>query len=96
MSREKQDEWKRTQLRIPHDQYEAVMVYAEKNNLSLNSAILDLIDKGLDYEDKFNPSNLEENGDIGSEILEHLKSIERLIGEKEFFESIGNFNNKLK
>lgn len=96
MSREKQDEWKRTQLRIPHDQYEAVMVYAEKNNLSLNSAILDLIDKGLDYEDKFNPSNLYEDGDIGSEILEHLKNIERLMGEKEFFKSINSLNNKLK
>ncbi|WP_434278982.1 hypothetical protein [Acinetobacter sp. CE-15] len=47
MSREKQDEWKRTQLRIPHDQYEAVMVYAEKNNLSLNSAMLELMERGL-------------------------------------------------
>jgi len=42
-----QDDWKRTQLRMPQEQYEAVMRYAEKNNLSLNTAILELMDTGL-------------------------------------------------
>ncbi|UWY71004.1 hypothetical protein [Acinetobacter baumannii] len=37
MSREKQDDWKRTQVRMPQDQYDDVVNYAEQNNLSLNS-----------------------------------------------------------
>ncbi len=50
MSREKQDDWKRTQIRMPQDQYDDVVKYAEQNNLSLNSAMLELIEKGLDRE----------------------------------------------
>lgn len=42
-----QDEWKRTQIRIPQDQHNEIVDYAEKNNLSLNTAMLDLIDKGI-------------------------------------------------
>ncbi|MGC0293079.1 hypothetical protein ACPIMS_18545 [Acinetobacter baumannii] len=42
-----QDEWKRTQIRIPQDQYDAIVDYAEKNNLSLNTAMLDLMEKGF-------------------------------------------------
>lgn len=55
MSREKQDEWKRTQLRIPNSQYELVNDYAESKDLSLNSAILDLINIGLDIVDRGQP-----------------------------------------
>lgn len=49
MSKEKQDDWKRTQVRMPQGQYDAVMRYAEENNLSLNTAMLDLMDKGLNH-----------------------------------------------
>ncbi|MFA3129756.1 hypothetical protein KWG22_17240 [Acinetobacter pittii] len=42
-----QDDWKRTQLRMPQEQYQSVVDYAERNNLSLNSAILELMDIGL-------------------------------------------------
>ncbi|MEQ1324992.1 hypothetical protein [Acinetobacter soli] len=42
-----QDDWKRTQVRMPQEQYEALMNYAEKNNLSLNTAMLELMDLGL-------------------------------------------------
>ncbi|MEB4802177.1 hypothetical protein QR556_14540 [Acinetobacter soli] len=42
-----QDDWKRTQVRMPQKQYEALMNYAEKNNLSLNTAMLELMDLGL-------------------------------------------------
>ena len=42
-----QDSWKRTQVRIPQDQYDAVVDYAKENNLSLNTAMLELMDKGL-------------------------------------------------
>ncbi|PWB13294.1 hypothetical protein DCO44_14905 [Acinetobacter sp. AM] len=42
-----QDDWKRTQVRMPQEQYESLMDYAEKNNLSLNTAMLELIDLGF-------------------------------------------------
>lgn len=47
MSKEKQDDWKRTQIRIPVGLYEDVVQYAEKHNLSLNTAMLELMDLGL-------------------------------------------------
>lgn len=47
MSKEKQDEWKRTQIRIPATLYEEIAEHAKKDNLSLNTAMLDLIEKGL-------------------------------------------------
>lgn len=47
-----QDEWKRTQLRIPQEQYDAVADYAKENNLSLNAAMLELMDRGLSAKDK--------------------------------------------
>lgn len=42
-----QDNWKRTQVRMPQEQYQLVVNYANDNNMSLNSAIIDLVDKGL-------------------------------------------------
>lgn len=42
-----QDDWKRTQVRMPQEQYEVLMNYAENNNLSLNTAMLELIDLGF-------------------------------------------------
>ena len=59
MSREKQDNWKRTQLRMPFDQYDAILKYANQHNLSLNTAILDLADKGLSSNESNNlPSEI--------------------------------------
>lgn len=52
-----QDEWKRTQIRIPQDQYQTIMEYAEKNNLSLNTAMLELMDKGLNGQTNINLEN---------------------------------------
>lgn len=42
-----QDDWKRTQVRMPQEQYQLVVNHANDNKMSLNSAIIDLIDKGL-------------------------------------------------
>lgn len=42
-----QEGWKRTQVRMPQEQYEAIMHYAERNNLSLNTAMLELMDAGF-------------------------------------------------
>lgn len=52
MNREKQEEWKRTQLRMPPEQYELINDYANAKGLSLNSAILALIDVGIDIVDR--------------------------------------------
>lgn len=48
-----QDDWKRTQIRIPVGLYGDVTEYAKKNNLSINTAMLFLMDRGL----LSNPSN---------------------------------------
>ena len=96
MSREKQDEWKRTQVRMPLDQYEDVIKYAENKSLSLNSALLDLVAKGLEFDEKFDSSKFENGGDIEYEVLEHLKKIEKLLEEKEFFKSLDQVNSKLR
>lgn len=44
---QKQDNWKRTQVRMPQEQYTAIANYAKANNISLNSAMLELMAKGL-------------------------------------------------
>ncbi|HFF8856267.1 MULTISPECIES: hypothetical protein [Acinetobacter calcoaceticus/baumannii complex] len=49
-----QDDWKRTQVRMPQEQYQAIMEYAEKNNLSLNTAMIELMDKGLNGQTNIN------------------------------------------
>lgn len=41
-----QDDWKRTQVRMPQDQYLDIVSYAEENNLSLNTAMIELMAKG--------------------------------------------------
>lgn len=46
-----QDDWKRTQLRMPQNEYDRIMQYAERNKVSINTAILTLIDKALSFED---------------------------------------------
>lgn len=47
MSREKQEDWKRTQVRIPQEQYDNIVAYAENKDLSLNTAMIELMDNGL-------------------------------------------------
>lgn len=44
---EKQDTWKRLQNRLPNKLYQALADYAKKNDMSLNTAIIVLLDKGL-------------------------------------------------
>ena len=47
MNRTYQKDWKRTQVRIPQDLYNKVVKHAERENTSLNTAMLQLIKKGL-------------------------------------------------
>ena len=54
-----QDDWKRTQVRMPQEQYEAIAEYAGENDLSLNSAMIELMDKGLTVAGRHaTPSNI--------------------------------------
>lgn len=73
-----QDSWKRTQIRIPQDDYDAVACYAKENNLSLNTAMLELLGKGLLSSDK--KSHLADLSKISDEIAD--KVVERLKDQK--------------
>ncbi|BAV11066.1 hypothetical protein SKB0120_04690 [Moraxella osloensis] len=42
-----QDDWKRTQVRMPQPLYEAVNEYAKNKDFSLNTAMIDLMNKAL-------------------------------------------------
>ena len=55
-----QDNWKRTQVRIPQDQYDDIVAYAENNELSLNSAMLELMENGIKVaESRVNPEDID-------------------------------------
>ncbi|AWL29336.1 hypothetical protein DJ533_12525 [Acinetobacter defluvii] len=69
MSREKQDDWKRTQLRIPHSQYEAVSRYAVRKSLSLNSAMLELMNIALNAEDGNSQQELKRTPVVHSDFI---------------------------
>ncbi|MBJ9984431.1 hypothetical protein IAE19_03120 [Acinetobacter sp. S40] len=42
-----QDDWKRTQIRIPLPFYEEIVEFAEQKNVSINHAMLELMDRGI-------------------------------------------------
>lgn len=63
-----QDDWKRTQVRMPQEQYQLVVNHANDNKMSLNSAIIDLIDKGLQPTDQT---------DLLTQILTEIQSIKK-------------------
>lgn len=67
-----QEDWKRTQIRMPQEQYQTVVDYAEKNNLSLNSAVLELLDKALDSDSAVN-INDQSISKIADKIVELIK-----------------------
>ncbi len=55
-----QDEWKRTQIRIPQDQYDDIIAYAENKEISLNTAMIELMDNGLKAaESRVDPEDLD-------------------------------------
>ena len=67
-----QEDWKRTQIRMPQEQYQTVVDYAEKNNLSLNSAVLELLDEALDSDSAVNVND-QSISKIADKIVELLK-----------------------
>ena len=45
-----QEDWKRTQIRIPLELYDAIVSYAETQGLSsINSAMLELMEEGIEF-----------------------------------------------
>lgn len=70
-----QEDWKRTQIRMPQEQYQTVVDYAEKNNLSLNSAVLELLDKALDLDNAVNVND-QSITKIADKVVERLKDQE--------------------
>ncbi|RLL31763.1 Arc family DNA-binding protein [Acinetobacter cumulans] len=67
-----QEDWKRTQIRMPQEQYQTVVDYAEKNNLSLNSAVLELLDKALDSDSAVSVND-QSISKIADKVVERLK-----------------------
>lgn len=47
MRTQNQDDWKRTQIRMPQEQYEDIAAYAENKDISLNTAMIELLDNAL-------------------------------------------------
>lgn len=64
-----QDDWKRTQIRIPVVLYDNLVEYAQNNNLSINTAMLELIDKGLQSNTSSKNLNQEQLKAILKEII---------------------------
>ncbi|CAH1091219.1 TPA: hypothetical protein U2N26_003029 [Acinetobacter nosocomialis] len=82
MSREKQDDWKRTQVRIPQELYDDLTNYAVNKNISLNTAMITLMNKGLETKKHFD--SVEESTTIADDMIEKIadKVVERLKEQK--------------
>lgn len=76
-----QDEWKRTQIRIPKDIYDSIVEYAEKNNLSLNTAMLELMDKGLSTVEGPILTISQNESNLFGKMIEGLRKIEQTQNE---------------
>ncbi|MDM1019702.1 hypothetical protein QSV37_05165 [Acinetobacter sp. VNK23] len=74
MRTQNQDDWKRTQVRIPQDQYEDIVAYAESKDISLNTAMIELMDNGLKVvESRVDPA------DIDIKIIKLKNGMKRLV-----------------
>ena len=71
-----QDDWKRSQIRMPQEQHDEIAEFAKENDLSLNSAMIDLLDRGLSTLYSVNPSSVKIiNLDNGIKRIIHGKMI---------------------
>lgn len=52
-----QDDWKRTQIRMPQELYDDLSNYAENRSISLNTAMITLMHKGLEISGKSYSTN---------------------------------------
>lgn len=65
-----QDTWKRSQVRLPPSLHQAVVEYANDNNMSLNTAIVELLDNGL-------MNSPTDQTDLLTQILTEIQSIKK-------------------
>lgn len=80
-----QDNWKRSQVRLPKPLYDDIFEYAKKHGISLNQAIIELLDKGLLLGNKHN-QEIQDWRELSNELTTRLFRMERLLenltGEK--------------
>lgn len=74
----KQDNWKRTEVRMPQDLYSALQQYAKDNDLSLNSSMIALCEKGLEQSQNETPSIKDELIQMHKDAKEILESLKQL------------------
>lgn len=77
-----QDDWKRTQVRMPQDTYERLSLFAQANKLSLNSALISLIENSLD--NQANNQKSEKQLQIEN-VYEKVEKLLNKLEEKDFF-----------
>lgn len=74
-----QDTWKRSQIRLPPSLHQAVVDYANDNNMSLNTAIVELLNNGL-------ITSPTDQSDIPKKILNEIQAIKNATGNYIFTE----------
>lgn len=91
----------RTQLRLPQKLYQELVNYAEINNLSLNSAILELLSKGSKFPSnlifRLNHRNILDNDDIienttNFKIIHLSNGVKRIISGQLMYKFILDYN----
>ncbi|HAV4227229.1 TPA: hypothetical protein JIQ06_003507 [Acinetobacter baumannii] len=73
-----QDDWKRTQVRMPQELYDDLTNYAENKNISLNTAMITLMTKGLEPTKHF--GLVRESATITDDVIEKIadKIVDRM------------------
>lgn len=73
-----QDDWKRTQVRMPQELYDDLTNYAENKNISLNTAMITLMTKGLEPTKHFDL--VRESATITDDVIEKIanKIVDRM------------------
>ncbi|HCQ9703269.1 hypothetical protein [Acinetobacter baumannii] len=77
-----QDDWKRTQIRIPLGLYEDLVEHAKKNDISINTAMLFLMDKGLLMESSNATIENIPTEDLMMELASRMKGYTITVSEK--------------
>lgn len=77
-----QDDWKRTQIRIPVGLYEDLVEHAKKNDISINTAMLFLMDKGLLMESSNATIENIPTEDLMMELASRMKGYTITVSEK--------------
>lgn len=92
-----QDNWKRSQVRLPQPLYDDVFNYAEQHGISLNQAMIELLDKGLLSNIKHDET-IQDWRELAHELMTRLFKMERMLeqlsGERITFNDSTFFGKK--